>query len=718
MRPNATDIESDSILKKYERRPKALEKLCLADLAAWYSFQKLKDNPQDHYQDNDDFYKTDEEDDDDETTQYIRYVALCIKNAPKLTVLTFWLLYQSYLFCSFKLRIQKRLNLHVGGGDGSNVLGFLVSVSTTKCTYVTSCTACLQSRNLSDELIKTQHLLPAGLEVCGLFYGDGSQANAADVLRKCKAVVSLSFLETLDVDKLLILHVASGSEEINDDSFFCYHADENRVDSCDVEIIDDVSLQNELMMFRIKASLTLECEFENINGSAEALAAGSQRLQSKVCESSTVYHVSNSGILMQSDEDRKGMNITEIAADSPCERIVGFIQEDEEEDGFDVPGMKGKIGRKSGKKSTKGKVAKESINIQILSNMSKDNQHIPNSAPILHYQQRNFQHISVHLPINVVAVADKNSPVSTLPSLFSHGICTQIKSMEESLLLFAKDSDILIPEAYHFYLPGFPHLVSTVYPQGKTEEELESHRQTLHSRLMLPKTRPLLRRVNRHVFADEPSTDVYLKNTHVGLPPSGVADGQVSLVYGAYAYHHYMQDRMDDNGWGCAYRSLQTICSWFRLQGYTDKPVPTHREIQQALVDVDDKPAKFVGSRQWIGSIEVSTCLNQLFDVTSKIMFVSNGAELANKGRELAVHFQTQGTPIMIGGGVLAHTILGVDFSKTSGEVKFLILDPHYTGDEDLKVIQDKGWCGWKGTDFWDQTAYYNLCMPQRPIMI
>lgn len=30
-------------------------------------------------------------------------------------------------------------------------------------------------------------------------------------------------------------------------------------------------------------------------------------------------------------------------------------------------------------------------------------------------------------------------------------------------------------------------------------------------------------------------------------------------------------------GWGCAYRSLQTIISWFRLQHYTSVPVPTHR---------------------------------------------------------------------------------------------------------------------------------------------
>jgi len=42
-----------------------------------------------------------------------------------------------------------------------------------------------------------------------------------------------------------------------------------------------------------------------------------------------------------------------------------------------------------------------------------------------------------------------------------------------------------------------------------------------------------------------------------------------------------MQDGYDDSGWGCAYRSLQTIVSWLRMQGYTDKSIPSHSEIQQ-----------------------------------------------------------------------------------------------------------------------------------------
>lgn len=60
-----------------------------------------------------------------------------------------------------------------------------------------------------------------------------------------------------------------------------------------------------------------------------------------------------------------------------------------------------------------------------------------------------------------------------------------------------------------------------------------------------------------------------------------VKNGTPHLVKGNYTYHHYMQDRFDDDKWGCAYRSLQTLISWFRYQGYTDKPIPSHREIQQ-----------------------------------------------------------------------------------------------------------------------------------------
>lgn len=36
------------------------------------------------------------------------------------------------------------------------------------------------------------------------------------------------------------------------------------------------------------------------------------------------------------------------------------------------------------------------------------------------------------------------------------------------------------------------------------------------------------------------------------------------LVQGSYEYWHYGCDGLDDRGWGCGYRTLQTLCSWIR----------------------------------------------------------------------------------------------------------------------------------------------------------
>ena len=199
-----------------------------------------------------------------------------------------------------------------------------------------------------------------------------------------------------------------------------------------------------------------------------------------------------------------------------------------------------------------------------------------------------------------------------------------------------------------------------------------------------------------------------LVNVHAALGAgAGVEGGAVSLVHGFYTYHHYLQDSMDDKGWGCAYRSLQTIVSWFKLQSYvTDASVeraeganaatrevlearefvPTHRDIQEVLVGMEDKPREFAGSSQWIGAIELGMVLDELYGITYKVMNLPSGRDLSKRGRELQHHFRTQGTPVMIGGGLLAYTLLGVDYNEATGDIAFLILDPHYTGSEDVKV--------------------------------
>ena len=76
------------------------------------------------------------------------------------------------------------------------------------------------------------------------------------------------------------------------------------------------------------------------------------------------------------------------------------------------------------------------------------------------------------------------------------------------------------------------------------------------------------------------------------------------------------------------------------------------------------------------------------------------------------------------GGGVLAYTLLGVDYNVASGDCAFLILDPHYTGTDELKKVVNGGWCGWKravdskGKHFFLHDKFYNLLLPQRPNMV
>jgi len=219
--------------------------------------------------------------------------------------------------------------------------------------------------------------------------------------------------------------------------------------------------------------------------------------------------------------------------------------------------------------------------------------------------------------------------------------------------------DIRPVRALHFCPPGMEYPVTVVYPLSRspTEEDeaaLRDTRHELHAVLGLPTDRPLLRLANAldpgNLSGSSSSSSshtrglgIRLSNVHEGLPASGIQNGTVSLVQGTYDYFHYMQDRFDDSGWGCAYRSLQTICSWFNKQHYTARLPPTHREIQTTLVSIGDKTQDFVGSRQWIGAIELGYVLDSLLGVECKVMTVLCGAEMPTRAREISHHFQTQG---------------------------------------------------------------------------
>ena len=306
-------------------------------------------------------------------------------------------------------------------------------------------------------------------------------------------------------------------------------------------------------------------------------------------------------------------------------------------------------------------------------------------------------------------------------------VTTSVRRVLTAAFAVADDGIVIV---CHYRIFGGGVAVTLVTPGHEEDEnsnESLARRRAIHSTLMLPQDRPMLRRSCRAYMGAGGDDDFLdggcrgrLSDVHQGIKSHGLGEAGVTehLVEGSYLYCHYMQDKFNDSGWGCAYRSLQTILSWCARQKYASFAkgvLPTHEDIQKALVDVGDKNSQFIGSKEWIGANEVCYSLEHLTGVTSKILHVSRGSEIESKGRELAKHFDDHGSPVMVGGGVLAWTILGVVRNDRTGKTKFLILDPHYEGRDDLESIQNKGWIAWKGADVFDANAFYNLCMPQRP---
>jgi hypothetical protein len=283
-----------------------------------------------------------------------------------------------------------------------------------------------------------------------------------------------------------------------------------------------------------------------------------------------------------------------------------------------------------------------------------------------------------------------------------------------------------------------PHPAHQLAPQ---EQRLKAQRARLHQLWHLRRDTPAFRFVNVVALPSLSATHLALGvrdpadfiiqprlfDVHTALPPlpqrgSSASSAMTHVVSGRYGYYHYLQDRQSDSGWGCAYRTAQSLCSFALLGGWVvERPVPSIRDMQRLLVDVGDKAPRFAGSAEWIGSTEVALVLRAAYGLQCKTLFVSSGAEVGSAGsgvaRQLAAHFERQGTPVMIGGGVLAYGLLGVSIDSATGEAKFLILDPHYTGADSagLAPILKGAWVGWKSADLFLPQHYYNFAMLQRP---
>lgn len=209
----------------------------------------------------------------------------------------------------------------------------------------------------------------------------------------------------------------------------------------------------------------------------------------------------------------------------------------------------------------------------------------------------------------------------------------------------------------------------------------------------------------------QPATLEPLKDVHLGLAPPGRGPARLALLSGHYLYYHYGCHGLDDRGWGCGYRTLQTLCSWpeGRPAG-----VPGLADVQAALEDMGDKPPGFRGSRSWIGCVEASLCLDYFGGPQARLCHVPRGAGLQGQMEMLYSHFAGGGGPVMVGGDADAQSkaLLGVALGPGM-EAYVLVLDPHCWGaPKNPSQLQAAGWVGWQevGKAF-NPNSFYNLCL-------
>ncbi|CAJ1956944.1 unnamed protein product [Sphenostylis stenocarpa] len=96
-------------------------------------------------------------------------------------------------------------------------------------------------------------------------------------------------------------------------------------------------------------------------------------------------------------------------------------------------------------------------------------------------------------------------------------------------------------KSYHFSPLGILHPITVFYELsfGETEMKQVEVRRSLHSRLGLPYGRPLPRNSNALDFSKLKRNDMVslrkgstlLRDVHIGIPSSGVAGGNVSLIF-------------------------------------------------------------------------------------------------------------------------------------------------------------------------------------------
>ncbi|GAU98369.1 hypothetical protein RvY_09524 [Ramazzottius varieornatus] len=593
------------------------------------------------------------------------------------------------------------------------------------CTFVDE--ECLQSSEaLRHHLDTNNMILPTGLHVIGLVDFTKSPHNYRDGLSEAQYEylrLLHEFCESQDQQVARVVVLVEDSDEIprrklQFRGFVWKSLTDPTVQSSPVIWKSYEAIHQDLAYFRLNAVIDSAITPTNSrHGLAKALE---QKLQDLQVDNKNDYayglHGDNSVILLPSTPATVVAN-PNMGATSPTTSIKDFLTAYSKREAKEAKPLKSD-GISSLSDVTQGFLPESLVEMNLFSNAT-DARSLHGSSPLLTIGEGATQ--LIRLSIDCFIVCSKSKTLAKLVEVVEDAKRKQLNSIlyfiRRWALFYSKPDELQVPMPFHVI--NGPNLL-TLYT-APNDEVLDEFLGEIYDRFGYTPELPVLRKEcslrSRLVMSKRNILDIGDKL--VTGPNSKFlkesSDWELTKVLGSYTYHHYKQDRFDDDGWGCAYRSLQTLFSWFKLQGFTKAPVPHHEQIQRLLVEIKDREKSLIGSKQWIGAMEISRTLEQLLGIQCRIVYVQAGRDLGTAFAALKSHFETEGTPVMIGGGVYAHTIGGVAVNRTTGEVKALVVDPHYVGEDNVDLVFKKNGVAWRTPEFWDQNAFFNLCCPLRP---
>ncbi|KAK9498202.1 hypothetical protein O3M35_004068 [Rhynocoris fuscipes] len=361
-------------------------------------------------------------------------------------------------------------------------------------------------------------IYPSGIDWCGLFHVNHTEAafNNESLVEKLKEVVVSN--NPVYIDK---------NESDNEIKVFVLHND--NLISTQYQIMEEEEFATEFVYFNLRSVYDLNiCEM-----SESCIVQNLDILRKRIGDGQCIFHVKDTEVFLSAETSSVVPN--DASLKDYCKQDLCTVQNALAPGPFFV----------------------DVLFCSTTSELTRDK----SNFTIRHYTEPG-QRYSYSLPIDFLCVTRKNRLIMDCFGSFIDAMCRWCDLVRHYLVShYTVWVNFAFFKICHFYPKKMAHYMSYIYTSSATDDGLAEKRKYLHELFHLtPPTCPLFRWGNAVIFGQKS----ILLNVHNGLKHEPVKGGRITLVKGMYDYYHYMQSNFNDNGWGCAYRSLQTIFSWFK----------------------------------------------------------------------------------------------------------------------------------------------------------